>query len=401
MLKQGHPFLPVNLRVNSDPLSILNKILEQNDRSYTQINEFVRMAREMAEAGLTIPIPEGYPVTSDLKLKVAEKRVVSMCIDIALSEDDFETAYSYVVTRLKAIGRQAHTRRPELEQKSTGCIGQRPPKPIDDWSWRAALQAGKYRKNSHTTRATHLGNTSGNLEIRHLQQRKDCLAQALRLAPRDTLQEILNAYRRCEEELNTQIKQEAEQEEAFDAKADDKNSNMPGGFAATPAKSSNGRSTTTRKNKNEEAPVSFFDLSKESITRAQTGLSALSMFRGQTKREPSNDNHNVATQAEAPALATDLARSSSVRSSMRKRDQLRNAAVGTLAGGIGWLINAPPINTNTSAPSSEHGTAHSRNGSGSTTNSREVPEVPHVPQVQEEKKDKDDEEIIWDDEDAW
>jgi protein transport protein SEC39 len=27
---------------------------------------------------------------------------------------------------------------------------------------------------------------------------------------------------------------------------------------------------------------------------------------------------------------------------IRKRDQLRNAAVGTLASGIGWLINAPP-----------------------------------------------------------
>ena len=67
MLKQGQPFKPVSLRVNPDPLSILNKILEQNDKSYTQINDFVRMAREMAEAGLTIPIPDGYPTTPDLK----------------------------------------------------------------------------------------------------------------------------------------------------------------------------------------------------------------------------------------------------------------------------------------------------------------------------------------------
>jgi protein transport protein SEC39 len=29
---------------------------------------------------------------------------------------------------------------------------------------------------------------------------------------------------------------------------------------------------------------------------------------------------------------------------IRKRDPLRNAAVGSLASGIGWLINAPPTN---------------------------------------------------------
>ncbi|TGO09865.1 hypothetical protein BTUL_0151g00070 [Botrytis tulipae] len=389
VLKQGQPFKPVSLRVNLDPLSILNKILEQNDKSYTQINDFVRMAREMAEAGLTIPIPDGYPTTPDLKLKIAEKRVISMCIDMALAEDDFETAYSYVVTRLKAVGRQAHTRMPELERRNTGCIGQRPPRPIDDWSWRAALQAGKYRKNSRTTRATHLGNTSGNPEIRHLQQRMDCLAQALRLAPRDTLQEVLNAYRRCEEELETMIKEEAEQEEAWDEKADDKN--MPGGYAATPArKYSNAR--TPRRNKNEEAPMSFFDLSKESITRAQTGLSALSMFRGKSQRaETMSESHNVPKQAEVPGPPADLTRSSSGRTSLRKRDQLRNAAVGTLAGGIGWLINAPPVNAN--ATSSERGSVHSRNSSGSTSRSHEVPAV--------EDGKQEDEEITWDDEDAW
>ena len=389
VLKQGQPFLPVNLRVNPDPLSILSKILEQNDKSYTQINDFVLMAREMAKAGLTIPIPDGYPTTPDLKLKIAEKRVISMCIDMALAEDDFETAYSYVVTRLKAVGRQAHTRMPELERRNTGCIGQRPPRPIDDWSWRAALQAGKYRKNSQTTRATHLGNTSGNPEIRHLQQRMDCLAQALRLAPRDTLQEVLNAYRRCEEELETMIKEEAEQEEAWDEKADDKN--MPGGYAATPArKYSNAR--TPRRNKNEEAPVSFFDLSKESITRAQTGLSALSMFRGKSQRaETMSENHDVTMQAEVSGPAADLTRSSSGRTSLRKRDQLRNAAVGTLAGGIGWLINAPPVNANVT--SSDRGSLHSRNSSDSTSRSHEVPAV--------EENKQEDEEITWDDEDAW
>lgn len=352
----------------------------------------------MIRAGLTLQIPNWNLFASEsselkAKLSIAEKRVVSMCIDAALSEDDFETAYSYVVTRLKNIGRQAHCRSPDLERKSTGLIAQCKPKIIDDWSWRAALQAGKYRRNAQTTRATHLGNTSGNPEIRHLQQRMECLAQALRLAPKDTLQEILNAYRRCEEELETQIRQEAEQEEAWDEKADD--NNMPGGYAATRARKRLD-TRTPRRHKNEEAPVSFFDLSKESITRAQTGLSALSMFRGKTQRpDPTNDDSRTRMQTDGPDPASLLTRESSVSASVRKRDQLRNAAVGTLAGGIGWLINAPPIqNMTASAGSSDRGTGHSRNSSGGSTN-KSVQSVPK----KEEKQEN--EEITWDDDDGW
>ncbi|KAI9645746.1 hypothetical protein NHQ30_005178 [Ciborinia camelliae] len=395
VLKQGQPFLPVNLRVHGDPLSILNKVLEQNDKSYTQINDFVRMGQEMVKAGLTLQLPDGNLAVSDAselkeKLKVAEKRVVSMCIDTALSEDDFETAYSYVVTRLKDIGRQAHCHSPDLERRSTGLFAQCKPKRIDDWSWRAALQAGKYRRNAKTTRATHLGNTSGNPEIRHLQQRMDCLAQALRLAPKETLQEILNTYRRCEEELETHMRQEAEQEAAWDEKADD--TNMPGGFGATPARR-HSNSLNIRRNKNEEAPVSFFDLSKESITRAQTGLSALSMFRGKSQRVDSkNDNQNMPMQTDGPDPSSIITRTSSGPTLIRKRDQLRDAAVGTFAGGIGWLINAPPVQT-ASAGSSVLDNRHSRNSSGSTSNNHEV--------APKEEDEKDKEEISWDDEDGW
>ena len=85
---------------------------------------------------------------------------------------------------------------------------------LDDWSWRAALQAGRYRRTSQTVKPTHLGNASGNPEIRHLEQRMECLTHAFRLAPKSTLQEIVNVFRRCEEELESLSKQEAEQEAA-------------------------------------------------------------------------------------------------------------------------------------------------------------------------------------------
>jgi hypothetical protein len=241
------------------------------------------------------------------------------------------------VTRLKEIAGPAHARTPELERRGTGLFAEPPPKVIDDWSWRAALQAGKYRRTSQTTKPTHLGNASGNLEIRHLEQRMDCLAQALRIAPKATLQEILNVYRRCEEELESHVKQEAEQEEAWDAQGDEQV--MPGGYAPTPAKK------TTSSRAVEEAPMSLFDLSRASMARAQNGFSALSMLKG---------NHTVQEKAQNVSRESidsrgstgDASSQSTVKAPIRKRDQLKNAAVGSLASGIGWLINAPPINRN-------------------------------------------------------
>jgi hypothetical protein len=320
------------------------------------------MGRDMVRAGLTVRNANGQSVLDPTnttvlneQLSIAEKRVVSMCIDAALAEDDFETAYSYVVTRLKDIGGPALGREPELERGSSGLFAAIPPKVIDDWSWRAALQAGKYRRNSHTVRATHLGNTSGNAEIRHLEQRMDCLAHALRLAPKSTLQEILNAFRRCEEELETEMQKENEEETAWDRQGD--NTNMPGGFAQTPARKSLANTTNTRNH--QEAPVSLFDLSRESIHRAQSGFSALAGFRLKSKASD-NPTDNVPPHMISPSVSPPPGpanpRTATGRESIRKRDQIRNAAVGTLAGGIGWMIGAQPVTNNAT---STRGNAHS------------------------------------------
>ena len=144
VFKQGEPFKPVNLRVHGDPISIIGKILDQNPRSYTKIGDFIDMGKHMVRAGLTVRNVDGQTALGAkqaLEEDVAEKRVVSMCIDAALAEDDFETAYSYVVTRLKDIAGPAHARTPMLERRGTGLFAEPPPKVIDNWSWRAALQA--------------------------------------------------------------------------------------------------------------------------------------------------------------------------------------------------------------------------------------------------------------------
>jgi hypothetical protein len=320
ILTPKEPFKPGALRSHKDPISIIGKVLEQNPGSYTSIDKLVDLGKGLVRAGLTNSDDGRSP--SKTQEATAEKRVVAMCIDAALSEDDFETAYSYVVTRLRNIAGPAHARTPDLERRQSGLVAEAPPKVIDDWSWRAALQAGKYRRTAQTVRPTHLGNASGNPEIRHLEQRMECLSQALKLAPKATLQEILNVFRRCEEELESNVQQEQKQSEAWDMQGDE-NSAMPGGFAATPHKSS--RAT-------EEAPMTLFDLS-----RATFG-SAMSTIK---KNAPAAGAPLISSPLGGPGTeAHDLA--TMERDRVRKRDRLTNAAVGGLASGVGWLIGANP-----------------------------------------------------------
>lgn len=334
VLKQGEPFTPVVLRVHQDPISIIAKVLEQNPKSYTNIQDLVEVGRNMVVAGLTVRDKSGHcsltPEMEPQEILHIERRITAMCIDAALTEDDFETAYSYVVNRVAALGRPPQ---PLSRKASNGSLVSKAASasaPRDDWSWRAALQAGKYRRTSRTVRPTHLGTASGNPDIRHLEQRIECLATALRVAPAATLSEILNTYRRTEEELDTAISAEQEQENAWDEAAD--LHTMPGGFnapyrsATAPAR----QPVSSSRHTSEEAPMSLFDLSRASMRSAQRNLTALSNF-------------NMTAQGRGFDASADAGESAEQQQQRaRKRDQLRDAAVGSLTAGVGWLIGAQP-----------------------------------------------------------
>lgn len=345
VLKGDVQITPVMIRMNADPVSLISKILEQNPRSYTKLASLTNLGHLMVKAGLTVRKMGGRSVirsNEDAEQDaIAAKRITSMCIDAALVEDDFETAYSYVMNKLPGVSSKSHVRPPTWESRGTGLFAHPPPEQLDEWSWKAALQAGKFRRTGTSARPTHTGTTSSNPEIRNLEQRMDCLSLAIRLAPAATLQEILNVYRRCEEELETQLKQEVDEEDAWDAEGD--NVAMPGGFDETVSTEHAGTS------RHEETPVSLFDLTRKSAQRAQSSLASLSML-----------NHAAASQARADVSSAstmphgngaghhaieargDVATEKGVQvDTLRKRDQLRNAAVGTLTSGIGWLINAP------------------------------------------------------------
>jgi len=326
VLKQGEPFTPIVLRVHTDPVSIIGKILEQNPKSYTRLQDFTDLGNRLVDAGLIGATKgeagRGYGFTvSDEEQKqrrsTTERRITAMCIDAALTEDDFETAYSYVVNRLSAL--------------NTSVQG-------DEYSWKAALQAGKYRRTARTLRPTHIGTSSVDPEIRHLEQRIECLSTALRIAPAPTLQEILNAFRRAEEELETALKIEDEQEDAWDTAGDTIHSHMPGGFNATPAHQKHGSSVAaSRRHQTEETPMSLFDLSKASVMSAQRNLTALSNLPRSAGLGRTSTNTSGAT-ADHGAAGDD---EEGDQKRVRKRDQLRDAAFGSLVSGVGWLVGAP------------------------------------------------------------
>ncbi|TGJ84302.1 hypothetical protein E0Z10_g4449 [Xylaria hypoxylon] len=309
VLKKGEPFTPVVLRVRTDPISIIEKVLEQNPKSYTNIQDLLDIGSNMVDAGL---LASDKPGQSKIDPKLpsdhhvaTRRRITAMCVDAALTADDFETAYSYVVNRVALDA---------------------DPQTTDEYSWKAALQAGKYRRTARTVKPTHIGTASGNLDIRHLEQRIECLSAAVRIAPPTTLQEILNGFRKCEEELNAAIKAEEVQESAWDDRGDLQA--MPGAFSST-VPAGVARNVTRSSRHVEEAPMSLFDLSRASMTRAQHNFSALSSLQlsGQSR---AGDADGSLDEASGQPRA-------------RKRDQLREAAVGTLASGVGWLIGAQPV----------------------------------------------------------
>ncbi|KAG6004909.1 hypothetical protein E4U21_000636 [Claviceps maximensis] len=315
VLRAGEPFSPVVLRVHSDPISIVGKILEQNPGAYTRLQEFLEMGVNISEAGL--PWHSSHSTAPGLEMEQphsgherSERRITALCIQAALSEEDFETAYSYVTNHLDTPAGNA-------------CNPMR--KVVDEWSWKAALQAGQYIRTERSKKPTHLGSASGNPSIRHLQQRIECLATALRVAPTSELQDILQTFRRCEEQLDSAIKEETANEAAWDAEADA--DRLPGSFGHTLVEEHclpRTMNASAAARQVDEAPMSLLDLSRATARVAQRNLGIISGFKSVADDVGSNEPES----------------SDEPQHRVRRRDQIREAATGTLVSGVGWLIGA-------------------------------------------------------------
>ncbi|KAJ5551374.1 hypothetical protein N7461_006072 [Penicillium sp. DV-2018c] len=108
-LQHGVPFQPVSILVHHDPIILIEKVLEQNPKSYTKLDDLLSIGKNLVLAGLpsqtttneasssTSPHPKP---TTEQALLTSSRRITSLAIVSALSSNDFGTAYSYILTRL-------------------------------------------------------------------------------------------------------------------------------------------------------------------------------------------------------------------------------------------------------------------------------------------------------------
>ncbi|OCK78546.1 secretory pathway Sec39 [Lepidopterella palustris CBS 459.81] len=351
-LQHGVPFQPVNIRVSTDPLSLLEKVLDQNPRSYTHLDNLISIGQNLAISAAPIlsdGTSELQPSPDDIEhLKTAaERRVIGMAIEGALAEDDFETAYSYVVNRLTPPSIPAHqsntsaptSRRPSIAPGHL-ISRRRREKDEDDISWRAAFLAGRHRSSPMSTSHTSAGSTAPP-GLRRLEQRMELLSQALLLAPPSHLPEVLGVWQDCEVEMTKLLAHENDVEQRFNDQADRK---LPGSFAsetiAVQPRREVGRGAV------EEAPMGLFDVARgaaAAFSRSAFPLHGAATSGRGAGGAPKESGSGHARISSDLGSDTGSIGGSEESGRVRKRDMVANAVTGGLASGLGWVLGATPV----------------------------------------------------------
>lgn len=346
-LQHGVPFQPVSIRVHHDPLTLVEKVLDQNSKSYTKLDDLLSIGRNLVKAGLpTEPAPTGTqhepthePLSQEDALITAERRITSLAITSALTSNDFGTAYSYILTRLT----------PPQTPSTTSQLLQ-PPTIPDDITWRAVYTAGRHRSTTTTTLHT---------QITHLTQRMELLSLALILVPTpEPLPEILGAWRRCDEELSLLRSQEQQEDEAWDAKADSLTS-VPGGFGPTDSErdafdtekqlaARRARARAAMPNAHpHEAPMGLFEVARGAALALRKNAFPLRGVAAATAAGSGGSGGVSGGKGRAGTGSGIGERALSPEQGegrVRKRDMVSNMVTGGLASGIGWVLGADPVN---------------------------------------------------------
>ncbi|RMZ31605.1 hypothetical protein D0859_04276 [Hortaea werneckii] len=361
LICHGVPFQPVSIRVSSDPVSLIDKVLEQNARSYTKLDDLIDIAVNLVLAGL----PQESTVTAEhqqlespsnegKRRKDAERRVTFMAIEAALREDDFETAYSYIVNRLTPSGTDitapkddAYVKQHARGSSQASTRSQRH-EHEDDISWRAAFLAGRHRGGSNASPPT----------LRRLEQRTELLSLALLLAPTTALTEILAAWRRCEEETTSLQLSQQQAEDEFDDRADQRHfssSALPGNFTVGGEQPEMILNQKRRemgrfgggKRETDEVPMSMFDLTRSAARAFSKNAFPLqgNSSSGTAGSQAAQAAQNLRGQEDVMEGGLELSGEDgeSLQQRVRRRDMVANAATGALASGLGWVLGATPV----------------------------------------------------------
>ncbi|KAF2503221.1 secretory pathway Sec39 [Lophium mytilinum] len=372
-LQHGVPFKPVMIRASLDPLTLLEKVLDQNPRSYTHLDDFISIGQNLVIAtpsrvsgAAPDLVMDLTPTESSRRKNTAERRVIGMAIEAALAEDDFETAYSYVVNRLSPpnyfgtpstpgtpatpmspIGplsplTPTDSRRPSMDRRPSIAVdyltSSRQKKDEDDLSWRAAFLAGRHRSSPMSGSYNSAGSTAPPI-LRRLEQRMELLSQALLLAPPANLPEVLGVWQECEEEMTTLLAQENEAELRFNDRADQK---LPGAFTEAVAiqpRREVGRGAV------EETPMGLFDVARgaaAAFSRSAFPLRGASVNTDSATGANRGDSGHARMSSDLGSEAGSFA-GSDEGGRVRKRDMVASAVTGGLASGLGWVLGAKPV----------------------------------------------------------
>jgi hypothetical protein len=347
ILQHGVPFQPVNIRVSADPLSLIQKLLEQNLRSYTHLDDLISIGQNLIVAMPSTIMDKDLSharldtAVLDKRKAAAERRVIGMTVEAALVEDDFETAYSYVVNRLTP-STPSPPESPSLlkssQRFSFGSYGSDAREDDgEDVAWQAAVQAGRHRSSLSSSSTWGQANTAARPDLRRLEQRMELLSQALLLAPTRHLEEVLAVWQECESELTNLLADETEAEERFNDAADRR---LPGAFAEAVViqpRREVGRGAV------EEAPIGLFDVARGAA--AAFSKSAFPLRGSGGNRTVSGSETHGGTSRASVDLGSD---SESMHSTgderVRRRDMVANVVTGGLASGLGWVLGATPVN---------------------------------------------------------
>ncbi|RMY91109.1 hypothetical protein D0861_03263 [Hortaea werneckii] len=287
-------------------------------------------------------------------IKDAERRVTFMAIEAALREDDFETAYSYIVNRLTPSGTDITAPKDDAYVKqhargpSQASTRSQRHEHEDDISWRAAFLAGRYRGGSNASPPT----------LRRLEQRTELLSLALLLAPTTALTEILAAWRRCEEETTSLQLSQQQAEDEFDDRADQRHfssSALPGNFTVGGEQPEMILNQKRRemgrfgggKRETDEVPMSMFDLTRSAARAFSKNAFPLhgNSSSGTAGNQAAQAAQNLRGQEDVmeSGLEPSGEDGESLQQRVRRRDMVANAATGALASGLGWVLGATPV----------------------------------------------------------
>lgn len=316
-LQNGVPLRPVNIRASKNPISLIGKVLGQSQDSYNELDNLLGIGKDLVAAGLAhhaLESPSGTPIDTDTNqdIVISRRRIMKMAIETALEHDKFETAYSYVTTRLSS----ADISKP----KDPGALGNSLLR--DDISWRAAFQAGRY-PFSATTKPLDM------------EKRLELLSQALTLAPPSALSEVLVAWQQCEQELMARVTHEAEEEASWDERGDRK---VPGGFAAASSPVIQKARDPSRNALVEEAPIGLFDVARGAAAALSKNAFPLrGIQKGEAPPNKTSQGRPLSTASLGSSDEGDI-NGAGGQGRVRKRDMVSSMVTGGLASGIGWVI---------------------------------------------------------------